>query len=162
MTPRSEPLDPKSPRPKAPRIAVRAVIVQDGHLLLVNAWPDGVSDLLCAPGGGVEANASMPDNLVREVKEETGLQISVGDICLVNEFHDPERGFHQVEVFFRCDVLSGQIDPDWRDPEDIVTQRHWVSPEQMAGLFWRPRSLMAVAFGGDAGVSYDPLERVVR
>lgn len=151
-----------TPRPKPPRIAVRAIIVQDGRLLLVNAWPDGQSKLLCAPGGGVEPNASLPDNLVREVYEETGLRVQVGAVCLVNEFHDPDAGFHQIEVFFRCQILSGQIDVNWRDPEDIVTERHWISKAEMDDLLWRPKSLKALAFGDVDGISYDPLERVVR
>jgi len=73
----------------SPRLAVRAVLVHEGRLLLVNAYPDGKSDLMCAPGGGVERGSALPDNLIREVFEETGLQIAVGVPCLVNEFHDP-------------------------------------------------------------------------
>ncbi len=61
-----------------PRLAVRALIMQDDRLLLVNAFPGDIDDLWCAPGGGVEKNASLPANLAREVWEETGLRISVG------------------------------------------------------------------------------------
>ena len=67
-------------RQKSPRIAVRAVLIHDNKLLLVNAWPDGKSKLLCAPGGGVEPGSALPDNLMREVYEETGLRISVGAV----------------------------------------------------------------------------------
>ncbi len=42
--------------PHPPRIAVRALIMKNQQLLLVNAYPDGQSDLWCAPGGGVEAH----------------------------------------------------------------------------------------------------------
>ncbi|MEM1021733.1 MAG: NUDIX domain-containing protein, partial [Pseudomonadota bacterium] len=75
--------------PKSPRLAVRALILHQNRLLLVNAWGGGVSDLWTAPGGGVERGASLPENLAREVHEETGLEIDVGAPCLVNEFHDP-------------------------------------------------------------------------
>ena len=87
---------------RSPRLAARALILQGDKLLVVNAYPDGKSDLWCTPGGGVEKGFSVPENLRREVYEETGLQVSVGAPCLVNEFHDPVSGFHQVEVFFRC------------------------------------------------------------
>jgi ADP-ribose pyrophosphatase YjhB (NUDIX family) len=142
-----------------PRLAVRAVIVEDGRLLLVNAFRDATSALWCAPGGGVEPHASLPENLIREVHEETGLVIAVGAPCLVNEFHAPESGFHQVEVFFRCRLVSGALRDDWCDPEGVVSRRSWVTREEMAALRVKPDSLARVAFA--RGMGYDPLERLV-
>lgn len=150
-------------RPKSPRLAVRAVIVNKDRLLLVNAYPDGQSDLLCAPGGGVEVGSSLPDNLAREVFEETGLEIEVGAPCLVNEFHDPGGSFHQVDVYFRCSLIGGaEIDPNWQDVDRIVTQWHWVSAAELATLPHKPDSLAAVAFEGADAPTYDPLEPIVR
>lgn len=147
---------------KPPRIAVRAVILHDGRLLLVNAWPNGRSTLMCAPGGGVEPGASMPENLAREVYEETGLRVAVDAPCMINEFHDPRSGFHQVEVFFRCRLLNGaSISPDWKDPENIVTQHVWATAEDMSRLKVKPDSLRRIAFEPKAGVTYDPLEVIV-
>lgn len=145
-------------RLKSPRLAVRAVIIENARLLLVNAWPNGQSDLMCAPGGGVHPHSSLPENLIREVYEETGLRITVGQVCLVNEFHDPQSAFHQVEVFFRANVVSGTIDPHWRDPEAVVSERRWVSQKDMANLHIKPDSLANVAFGDD--ITYDPLEPI--
>ncbi|MDW4497102.1 NUDIX domain-containing protein [Sulfitobacter sp. D35] len=150
-------------RPKSPRLAVRAVILHEDRLLLVNAWPGGRSRLLCAPGGGVEPGQSLPANLVREVAEETGLYIEVGAPCLVNEFHDPESGFHQVEIFFRCKLVAGaEVAPGWQDPERVVSEWHWVSRDEMPARMVKPASLFAAAFGAQDGVSYDPLETIVR
>ncbi|WP_028958557.1 NUDIX domain-containing protein [Sulfitobacter sp. 20_GPM-1509m] len=148
-----------SPRP--PRIAARAVIVHEGRLLLVNAFAGNRSPLMCAPGGGVEAHSSLPENLAREVHEETGLRVTVGAPCLVNEFHDRNRDFHQVEVFFRC-TLEGSADtPDsWKDPEAVVTRRRWVTRAELADVPHKPSSLGAVAFD-DGAISYDPLEPLV-
>ena len=144
------------------RLAVRAVIVEDGKLLIVNAWP-GRHDLWCAPGGGAEDHASLPDNLAREVHEETGLTIKTGPPCLVNEFHDPGR-FPQAEVFFRASVVSGTLSGDWRDPEGIVTARRWVARDEAEAMAraraLRPASLPAIAFG--RGIGYDPLEPILR
>ena len=145
----------------APRLAVRAVILQDNRLLMVNAWKTG-SDLLCAPGGGVEPHASLPDNLRREVREETGLEIEVGPVCLVNEFHAPERRFHQVDVYFRAQVTSGTLDPDWRDPEGIVTRRYWLTRAELMAARFKPDSLPAVAWGDPGAPGYDPLEPLLR
>lgn len=142
------------------RLAARAVIVHETRLLLVNAYA-GRADLWCAPGGGAEAHASLPDNLVREVFEETGLTITVGPPCLINEFHDLDRDFHQVEVFFRCAVTAGQLSQDWQDPEAVVTHRRWVTRDEMDALTVRPTSLMAVAWQDRNAPTYDPLETIL-
>ncbi|MDJ0822289.1 MAG: NUDIX hydrolase [Paracoccaceae bacterium] len=143
-----------------PRLAVRAIILHHDRLLLVNAWPGGQSDLWCAPGGGVERGQSLPDNLAREVHEETGLRIAVGDPCLVNEFHDPDRGFHQVELFFRAQIIDGTLSEAWRDPEGVVDQRQFFTRDETAGLRLKPSSLVEIAWSNALG--YDPLEPIVR
>ncbi len=142
------------------RLAVRAVILHRNRLLLVNAYPGEESDLWCAPGGGVERGASLTDNLAREVFEETGLRITVGAPCLVNEFHAPERGFHQVDLFFRAKVESGKLPEDWQDPEAVVNRRRFFSQQEIGGIRLKPDSLAEIAFG--AGFGYDPLEELVR
>ena len=142
------------------RLATRAIIVQDNRLLLVNAFPGPESTLWCAPGGGAEPHASLPDNLAREVHEETGLTIRVGPPALVNEFHNPDTGFHQVEVFFRCTVTGGAVCDAWTDPEGIVHRRRWFTRSEMAGIRFKPDSLPHVAWG--RGCGYDPLERLVK
>lgn len=148
------------------RLAVRALILQDDRLLLVNAWPrsdsGGKSDLWCAPGGGVERHASLHDNLVREVHEETGLTVQVGAPALVNEFHDPASGFHQVELFFRCAVVAGQVHAAWRDPEGVVVERRFFSRAvlETGAVRFKPDALATAAWSG--GCRYDPLELLQR
>lgn len=141
-----------------PRLAARALILHNNRLLLVNAYREG-SDLWCAPGGGVEAGASLPDNLIREVFEETGLTVAVGAPALINEFHDPETGFHQVEIFFRCQIMAGALDQQWRDPAGIVSARRFFSLNEMTTIRVKPDSLANAAWGD--GCNYDPLERIV-
>jgi len=143
-----------------PRLACRAVILQDDRLLLVNAWPGGTSDLWCAPGGGVSRGQSLPDTLAREVHEECGLEVSVGAPCLINEFHDPNGTFHQVEVFFRAEILSGKVTEHWKDPEGIVDTRRFFTQAEVRKLNLKPSSLPDVAWG--SGFTYDPLEAIVR
>ena len=147
---------------RALRVATRALILQDDRLLLVNAYPGGRSDLWCAPGGGAESGASLPVNLAREVHEETGLTVAVGAPALINEFHDPRSGFHQVDIFFRCTLVAGQLSPDWRDPEGVVTERRFFSRAELEARLvrFKPDSLPAAAWG--TGCLYDPLEVIVR
>ena len=144
------------------RIATRALILHDQRLLLVNAYGGGKSDLWCAPGGGVEPHSSLPDNLKREVFEETGLTVAVGAPALINEFHAPQRDFHQVDIYFRCSITDGRLDDAWQDPEGIVTKRSFFSRAEMNSIRFKPDSLADVAWDTSAAISYDPLEPLVR
>lgn len=161
ICPQSAQALPMSKRP--PRLAVRALILdQQKRLLLVNAYAGDRSDLWCAPGGGVESGQSLPDNLRREVYEETGLSVEPQDLALVNEFHDPGSGFHQVELFFRARVTSGLIRDDWQDPEKVVSRRAFFDRNQLVSgrIRFKPDSLATIPWS--AGFAYDPLERLIR
>lgn len=149
-------------KPK-PRLAARALILHEDRLLLVNAYPGAHLDLWCAPGGGCEAGQSLPENLAREVMEETGLTIAVGPPVLVNEFHDPDTGFHQVDLFFRCALRAGDLDDAWQDPEGVVTDRRFFSRVELAAghVRFKPDSLVDAAWGA-AQAHYDPLEVILK
>ncbi|MEM1065632.1 MAG: NUDIX hydrolase [Pseudomonadota bacterium] len=144
-----------------PRLAVRGIVMADDQLLIVNAWPENTSDLWCAPGGGVEPGQSLPDNLIREIHEETGLTVSVGAAALINEFHDPGKGFHQIDIYFHCEITAGTLGGAWTDPEGVVTKRRFVSRAELEALRFKPDSLPDVAWGTGT-ITYDPLEPILR
>ena len=146
--------------PRSPRLAARAILLHQNRLLLVNAYPGQQSDLWCAPGGGVHAGSSLPDNLAREVYEETGLTIRVGAPALVNEFHDPATGFHQVDIFFRGEILNENMPQAWQDSEGTVNRWRFVTKAEMASLRVKPDRLAEAAWG-EAQALYDPLETLV-
>lgn len=143
------------------RLAARAIILHENRLLLVNAWKNH-DKLWCAPGGGAEPHQSLHENLIREIHEETGLTVRVGEPCLVNEFHDPYGSFHQVDIYFRCEILSGDPFGDWTDPEGVVSKRRWVTREELAFQNVKPDSLAAVAWNDPDAPAYDPLEPIQR
>lgn len=144
-----------------PRLAVRAAILDEGgRLLVVNAYPGRSSDLWCLPGGGVEPGQSLPGNLIREVAEETGLAITVGAPFLVNEFHDPASGFHQVELHFRARLAVAAAAISLADPMGVVNRFRWVTRSELATLRHKPGAL-AGAVWGEGAASYDALETIV-
>lgn len=147
-------------KPRSPRLAVRALILHQDRLLIVNAYPGGRSDLWCAPGGGVHAGEGLPDNLAREIMEECGIEITIGEPALVNEFHDPKTGFHQVDLYFRCTMRAQALPEHWVDPEGVVNARRFVTREELSRLRHKPDSLGAAAWG--EGILYDPLEVILR
>jgi ADP-ribose pyrophosphatase YjhB (NUDIX family) len=145
-----------------PRLAVRAVILDGGRLLVVNAYPGEESDLWCIPGGGAERGQSLADNLRREVAEETGLAIEPGRLLAVSEFHEPERGFHQVDLIYAARLAGMAGAAVLRDPAGVVNRLRWVGAGELAGLRFKPDCLARLAFGPEGPVLYDPLETLVR
>ncbi|HVF52892.1 MAG TPA: NUDIX hydrolase [Actinomycetota bacterium] len=61
----------------SPVIAVGAVVVKDGSLLMVRRAQEPSAGLWSVPGGRVEHGEYLSDALQREVREETGLEIEV-------------------------------------------------------------------------------------
>lgn len=147
----------RPPSYRGPRLAVRAVIVAAGRLLLVNAYPGQESDLWCAPGGGVERGQSLGDNLVREVREETGLAIHVGRLLGIEEFADPASGFHQVEILLRARLVDRPDAAVLADPEGVVNRLRWVGREEIGSLRVKPDSLASLAFGTQRPAAIGPL-----
>jgi len=94
------------------RPAVYAVIIQDNKVLLAKEW-DGYD----FPGGGMNLGETIPDALVREVKEETGFDISVGQpIFSKDNFFKKamrEKFVHSILLYYTATVIGGEASKDF-------------------------------------------------
>ena len=97
------------PAPDAsPRIRVAAIIIQGDGVLMVRHEKNGQSYWLL-PGGGCEYGEAVVEALVRELKEETGLDIRVRDLVIVNDSIPPDRHRHILNLCFTADIVGGKI-----------------------------------------------------
>lgn len=122
-----------------PNISVRAVIIQDQKVLLVNG--DGNGDFWCLPGGRMEYGENLKSCIIREVKEETGLDVSVGDAFAVSEFLFESNHFHNVDIFFHCTVTGGKITDGWVDVGGPVVDRRFCGLQELQTMNVFPRWL---------------------
>jgi len=90
------------------RIRVGVVIFQDDHILLVQHHKEGRRYWL-VPGGGLEFGESMGECALREVREETGLEIELGQLLFVSETRFPDASRHLVNFFFRARIVGGTL-----------------------------------------------------
>ena len=98
-------------------VGVGAVILnEDGRLFLALRGPAAKNErgLWEFPGGSVEFGERLADALRREMTEEYGVQIEVGDLLDVVDHLLPAEGQHWVSPTFICRLVSGE--PTIREP----------------------------------------------
>jgi ADP-ribose pyrophosphatase YjhB (NUDIX family) len=87
---------------------VAAVVTESDRVLLVRHEKEGTSYWLL-PGGGVEFGETLEQALEREVREETGLSVRVGNLLLVNDTIPSDRHRHILHLTFCAEVLGGTL-----------------------------------------------------
>ena len=88
--------------------------------------------------------------------------LDAGRLLAVSEFHNPEDGFHQVDLIYAA-RLAGTADSSvLRDPAGVVNRLRWVDAGELSRLRFMPDCLARLAFGPEGPVIYDPLETLVR
>ena len=117
-----------------PRIRAAAIIVQDDTILLVRHEKDGRRYWLL-PGGGVDFGESLAEALVREVCEEAGLDIVVGDLVMANDSIPPDAHRHVLNVYFTAEVTGGELRPGRDGRLDDV---RFVPLDDLPGLTFYP------------------------
>ena len=105
--------------PQRQRVAAYAVIVRGEEILLSRLAPKVTNDeLWTLPGGGLDHGEDPRDAVVREVKEETGLEVSVGEVARVYSAHLPRvwREGRKVDAHALRIVYEGWVPPDSPPP----------------------------------------------
>lgn len=82
---------------------VRAIIIVNQEVLLQRSVE---RDEFALPGGHIEVGETAKQSLVRELKEEAGLDIKVGKLVYVNEnfFEQGDQEFHEIGLYFLADI----------------------------------------------------------
>lgn len=125
---------PGSAAGSGPRVAVKALIVRDGHVLMNRVvTPDGTV-LHGPPGGGQEHGEDQVAALVRECREEIGAEVEVYEVACVYEVQSVSRlrdgvpipPFHQVNVAYWCGLADGQEPGLGSDPDPGQDGTDWL------------------------------------
>ncbi|MEU1788610.1 NUDIX domain-containing protein [Streptomyces sparsogenes] len=125
--------DPAAPEPNSLVVAASAVVTDDTGRILLQRRRD--NELWALPGGGMEMTDSLPGTAVREVKEETGLDVEITG--LVGTYTDPRHVIaytdgevrRQFNVCFTAHIVGGQL-----AISDESTEVRFLAPEELADL----------------------------
>ncbi|MCM3699344.1 NUDIX hydrolase [Paenibacillus macerans] len=94
-----------------PKVDVRGVVFQDDRILLVKERIDGAWAL---PGGWADIGLSPKEIAVKEVKEESGLDVVPIRLMAVldKKFHQhPPEPWHVYKLFMLCEIAGGEAEP---------------------------------------------------
>jgi ADP-ribose pyrophosphatase YjhB (NUDIX family) len=117
--------------PDRPVVSVGAVIFDGDRVLLIKRGHEPLKGAWSLPGGVVEIGETLPAALVREVREETGLEIDAGPVVEVldriSRDADGRVEYHYVIVDYLCRVVAGAVacatdadDARWVRRDDIA------------------------------------------
>lgn len=88
------------------RISSRAIIINDGCLLTMfrRKIKDGkIKEYYVIPGGGLEENESLEENVIRELKEEFSVNVEVLGFLGKEEYENT------IEYYFHCKIVGGTL-----------------------------------------------------
>ena len=102
-----------------PLVGVGIVVVENDHILLIKRGREPGKGLWAVPGGKVEVGETLRETAQREMLEETGLIVDVGEVIWVGEHIEDDR--HIVLIDFEATVTGGEL-----RAADDADQAMWV------------------------------------
>ena len=115
---------------------VRVIVLDDDNRILMVRQDHPERKVWMVPGGSLEEGESSAQAAVREVLEETGLEIETGGLIWHVE-EVSERGQRFVN-FFRAKVTGGELklgmDPEFSEENQVLAEIRFMTREEVAGL----------------------------
>ena len=142
--------DPSAPTPNSIKVAVSALIRDGrGRILMIRRTDNGMYSI---PGGGLEAGETVSEAVVREVEEETGIDVRVVD--MIGVFSNPEHVIayddgevrQEFSICFTAEPIGGELRTS-SESKDV----RWVAPEQLSRLEIHPSVRLRISRGLGAG-----------
>ena len=120
----------KKEYPEHPMVGVGAIIVQDGKILIVRRSSEPGKGKWSVPGGLVELGETVEQAVVREVREECGLDVEVDRLIDVVDSMTFDRNgrlkYHFIILDFFVKIKGGKLRPG-----DDAKEAMWVSLEEV-------------------------------
>jgi len=121
------------------------VLVHEGRVLLIQRGKEPLRGRWLVPGGTVELGETLEQALVREIEEETGLQVRPRELLTVFDRIEREDGqvaYHYVILDYLCEYVAGEL----RAGSDAAAAA-WAGPEELAAYDLPPKALEVVLEG---------------
>ncbi len=138
--------DPNAPAANSIKVAVSAFVLDEQDRLLMIRRTD--NDLYSIPGGGQEVGETVAQALMREVREESGIDVAVAD--LIGIYSDPDHviGYDDGEVrqefsiCFNARPIGGTL-----RTSDESSEVLWVGRDELDSLNIHPSIRLRIEHG---------------
>jgi 8-oxo-dGTP diphosphatase len=121
------------------RVRANGILIHQNSVLLVQLkTPIFDYPYWMPPGGGLEFGETLQEAVKREMLEETGISVDVGELWFVNEYINSP--WHAIEFYFKCSYLEGELVVG-KDPEltnQYIINTAFVSFDEFLQLTLRP------------------------
>ncbi|MCP3800250.1 NUDIX domain-containing protein [Allokutzneria sp. A3M-2-11 16] len=140
--------DPDAPQANSIVVAVTAFIQDEhGRVLMIRRTDN---DMYAMPGGGQDVGEPIGRTVIREIKEETGVDVEPTDI--IGIYSDPAHVIaysdgevrQEFSICFRARLIGGEL-----RTSDESSEVHWVSRDDLANLNIHPSTRLRIEHGFD-------------
>ena len=116
---------------------VAAIILEDKNVLVTQRGYGEFEGLWEFPGGKIETSESHYEALVREIKEELLIDITVDKYLCTVQYDYPN--FHLTMHCYICSIVSGEI--------KLLEHKSacWLSPDNLHSVSWLPADVEVIA-----------------
>jgi len=116
--------------PERPMVGVGGVVIANGRALLIRRGGPPLEGQWSIPGGMLEVGEPLIEGVRRELLEETGIDVRVGELIEVFERINLDASgkarYHFVVLDYVCEAVKGEaragsdvIDVAWATPEEL-------------------------------------------
>lgn len=119
--------------PDRPRVGVGAVVIRDEKVLLVKRAGEPNKGLWAIPGGTLKLGETMREGAAREILEETGVTIAVGECIYVFDLIERDPGGKLKFQFVVVDFAALYVKGEAKGADDAEEAR-WFGPEEFYDL----------------------------
>ncbi|MCG7379281.1 NUDIX domain-containing protein [Paenibacillus sp. ACRSA] len=143
------------------RNSAKAVIVQDGRLLVIRV-EDQYGTAYIFPGGGQDKYEELKDTVLRECLEEIGQAVAVGDLMHIreyigknHEFAEWDADYHQVEFYFACSLIDpAATNYEGSNPDNHQVGVEWIALEDLSKVRLYPKKIGEMLLAQDSSKIY--------
>lgn len=120
------------------RVGAYAVITDDRDRILLSRWIGGAAPRWTVPGGGMDPGEHPEETCIREVREETGYAVELGDLLGVDSLVIPSSrrltgtgDLQALRIVYRATIVGGDLTFEVDGSTDCA---EWVPRDEVASL----------------------------